>query len=85
VILDNSSDLEVDAIVRGGGSWGAFEVKLGGDKRIEEAAATLTKFKERIDTSKSGDPAVLAVIVGAGYGYVREDGIQVIPVGALGP
>lgn len=81
----DSSDLEVDAIVRGGGSWGAFEVKLGGDKRIEEAAATLTKFKERIDTSKSGDPAVLAVIVGTGYGYVREDGIQVIPVGALGP
>ena len=81
----DSSDLEVDAIVRGGGSWGAFEVKLGGDKRIEEAAATLIKFRERIDTSKSGDPAVLAVIVGTGYGYVREDGIQVIPIGALGP
>ena len=81
----DSSDLEVDAIVKGSGSWGAFEVKLGGGKRIEEAAAALIKFKERIDTSKSGDPAVLAVIVGTGYGYVREDGVQVIPVGALGP
>jgi hypothetical protein len=81
----DSSGLEVDVIVKGGGSWGAFEVKLGGQKRIEEAAATLAKFKERIDTSKSGDPAVLAVIVGTGYGYVREDGVQVIPVGALGP
>lgn len=81
----DSSGLEVDAIVTAGGSWGAFEVKLGGDKRIEEGAAALAKFKERIDTSKSGDPAVMAVIVGTGYGYVRKDGIQVIPVGCLGP
>ena len=81
----DSGGLEVDAIVTAGGSWGAFEVKLGGDKRIEEGAATLSKFKDRIDTSKSGDPAVLAVIVGTGYGYVRKDGVQVIPIGALGP
>jgi hypothetical protein len=25
------------------------------------------------------------IIVATGYGYVREDGIQVIPIGALGP
>jgi hypothetical protein len=24
-------------------------------------------------------------IVGTGYGYLREDGITVIPIGALGP
>jgi uncharacterized protein len=81
----DSSDLEVDAIVQAGNSWGAFEIKLGGEKRIEEGAATLTRFKERIDTSKSGNPAALAIIVGTGYGYTREDGIQVIPVGCLGP
>lgn len=81
----DSSDLEVDAIVQAGNSWGAFEIKLGGEKRIEEGAATLTRFKERIDASKSGDPAVLAIIVGTGYGYTREDGIHVIPVGCLGP
>ncbi len=81
----DSSDLEVDAIVQTGNSWGAFEVKLGGDRRIEEGAVTLIKFKERIDTSKSGDPAVLAIIVGTGYGYVRKDGVHVIPVGCLGP
>lgn len=81
----DSGDLEIDAVVTAGGSWGAFEVKLGGERRIEEGAANLLKFKERIDTSKSGDPAVLAVIVGTGYGYVRSDGIQVVPVGTLGP
>jgi predicted AAA+ superfamily ATPase len=81
----DSSDLEVDAVVQAGDSWGAFEVKLGGEKRIEEGAATLTKFRERIDTSKVGNPAALAIIVGTGYGYLRKDGIRVIPVGCLGP
>jgi len=81
----DSSGLEVDAIVQTGNSWGAFEIKLGGAKRIEEGAATLTRFRDRIDTSKSGDPAVLAIIVGTGYGYIREDGVHVIPVGCLGP
>lgn len=81
----DSSDLEVDAVVQAGNSWSAFEVKLGGEKRIEEGAATLTKFRERIDTSKVGNPATLAIIVGTGYGYVRKDGIRVIPVGCLGP
>jgi predicted AAA+ superfamily ATPase len=81
----DSSGLEVDAVVQARDSWGAFEIKLGGERRIEEGAATLTKFKERIDTSKSGDPAVLAIIVATGYGYVRKDGIQVVPVGCLGP
>lgn len=81
----DSSGLEVDAIVQTGSSWGAFEVKLGGAKRIEDGARTLTKFKERIDTSKSGDPAVLAIIVAAGYGYVRKDGVHIVPIGCLGP
>lgn len=81
----DSGDLEVDAIVETGDCWGAFEIKLGGEKRIEEGAANLIKFKERVDTSKSGDPGVLAIIVGTGYGYVRKDGIQIIPVGSLGP
>jgi hypothetical protein len=29
--------------------------------------------------------ALLAVIVATGYGYVREDGVQVIPIASLGP
>jgi predicted AAA+ superfamily ATPase len=81
----DSSGLEVDAIVRTGNSWDAFEVKLGGERRIEEGAETLTKFKERIDTSRSGDPAVLAIVVATGYGYIRKDGIHLIPIGCLGP
>jgi hypothetical protein len=62
----------------------AFEVKLG-HGQIDDAAANLTRFVERIDTTSSGDPALLGVIVATGYGYRREDGVAVIPIGALGP
>jgi predicted AAA+ superfamily ATPase len=81
----DNSGLEVDAIVDAGNAWGAFEVKLGGTKPIDEAAASLLKFRDRVDTSKTGPPAVLGVIVANGYGYVRKDGVQIIPIGCLGP
>lgn len=81
----DSNGLEIDAIVEAAnGQWGAFEVKLG-PGQVDDAAATLVKFSESVDTSKCGAPAVLAVIVGTGYGYVRADGVSVIPIGALGP
>lgn len=82
--LDNKG-LEVDAIVESDGRWGAFEVKLGGEDPIEEAAANLLKFAGEIDTQRSGEPSALGVIVAGGYGYTREDGVQVIPITALGP
>lgn len=69
----------------GWASWGAFEVKLGGQKPVDEAAANLLKFRDRVDSSRTGPPAVLGVIVANGYGYVREDGAQVIPIASLGP
>jgi len=81
----DSGGLEVDAVVDLGDAWGAFEIKLGGTEAIDAAASALRKFADRVDTSRIGPPAVLAVIVGGGYGYVREDGVQVIPVACLGP
>lgn len=81
----DNTDLEVDAIVEtADGRWAAFEVKLG-PGLIDEGAATLLRFAERVDTTKCGRPVVLGVIVGTGYGYVRDDGIAVIPIGALCP
>lgn len=81
----DSDGLEVDAIVEArDGRWAAFEIKLGSN-RIDKAAASLLKFARRVDTDICGLPAVLGVIVGSGYGYRREDGVQVIPIGSLGP
>ncbi len=77
--------LEVDAVVDAGpGHWAAFEIKLG-LSRIDAAAGSLLKFADRVDTSRCGEPAALGVIVESGFGYVRPDGVSVIPLGALGP
>ena len=81
----DNTGLEVDAVVqRADGRWAAFEIKLGAG-HVDIGAAALLKFAKRVDTSKSGEPGTLAVITSTGYGYVREDGIGVIPIGALGP
>jgi predicted AAA+ superfamily ATPase len=80
----DQSGLEVDAIVDTGDRWAAFEVKLGVGQ-VDQAAENLARFAARVDTAKRGEPALLGVIVGSGYGYVRDDGIHVVPVGALGP
>lgn len=82
----DSEGLEADSVVQlADGRWAAFEVKLGGSEGIDQGAASILKFAEQVDTSKSGDPACLGVIVASGYGYVRKDGVQVVPISALGP
>ena len=80
----DNTGLEVDAIVENRrGDWCAFEVKLGVGQ-VDDAAGTLLKFRERVNIEKSGEPRMLAVIVSSGYGYLRSDGVAVIPIGALG-
>ena len=81
----DNTGLEVDAIVQvGDGRWAAFEIKLGA-RRVDDAARSLLKFAARVDPEAGRAPAALAVIVAQGYAYVRDDGVGVIPLGALGP
>jgi predicted AAA+ superfamily ATPase len=81
----DNTGLEVDAIVQTrGGSWGAFEVKLGGEAHIASASKSLLTFAQRVDTAKIGPPATLAVVVATGYAYQRPEGVAVVPIGALG-
>ncbi len=81
----DSKGMEVDAIVEGpDGRWAAFEVKLD-SSRADEAAANLLRFAAKVDTDRCGEPAALGVIVSGSYGFVLENGVQVIPIGALGP
>jgi hypothetical protein len=78
----DSYGLEVDAIVETrDGRWGAFEVKLGVGQ-VDAAAANLLKLAATVDAES---PAVLGVITSTGLGYVRSDGVRVVPIGALGP
>jgi uncharacterized protein len=81
----DSDGLEVDIVIqRNDGAWGAFEVKLG-DSAIDEAARNLLSFAEKVDQSTSGPPSFLGIVTTGEYAFVRPDGVQVIPIGALGP
>ena len=56
-----------------------------GTGQIDQAAAQLLRFAEKVDTTKVGAPAVLVVITANGYGLTRRDGVVTIPIGTLGP
>ncbi|MEG3616439.1 DUF4143 domain-containing protein [Isoptericola haloaureus] len=81
----DSDDLEVDAVVqRRDGAFAAFEVKLG-QSQVEEAATNLLRLARKLDVERTGRPAALVVVTGAGYAYQRPDGVAVVPIGTLGP
>ena len=81
----DSSDLECDAVVHlRNGSYGLVEIKLGGDKLINEGVETLLKLKNKIDIDKMKNPSFLMVLTATGkYAYQREDGVYVVPIGCL--
>lgn len=80
----DSNGVEVDVIVETSTTWAAFEVKLAAGQ-VDDAARRLVKFAATVDTRRVGSPAVLGVITNTEYGYVRDDGVVVVPVTALGP
>lgn len=81
----DKTGLECDAVVHlRNGQYGLIEIKLGGDKLINEGAANLLKLAKKIDTSKMQNPAFLMVLCGvAPFAYRREDGVFVVPIGCL--
>ena len=81
----DKNGLECDAVVHlRDGSYGLVEIKLGGERLIEEGAKTLTSLATLIDTSRMKAPAFRMVLTGVGdYAYKRADGVYVVPVGCL--
>lgn len=66
------------------GKYGLIEMKLGGDKLIEEGAKSLKAMQKKIDTEKMKSPSFLMVLTGIGdYAYRRHDGVCVVPIGCL--
>jgi len=82
----DSDHLEADAVIQTrDGRWIAAEIKLGGDDNIEQAARSLLRLRDKVDTARIGEPSKLLIITATGYGYDRPDGTTVVPVTALGP
>lgn len=77
--------LECDAVVHlRNGQYGLVEIKLGGDKLINEGAANLITLSQKIDTTRMKSPAFLMVLTATShYAYRRENGVYVVPIGCL--
>ena len=76
---------ECDAVVHlRNGKYGLIEIKLGGDRLIEEGAKSLKSMGSKLDTEKMNAPSFLMVLTGTGdYAYRRHDGVFVVPIGCL--
>ena len=81
----DSSGLECDTVLhRRNGTYGLIEVKLGGEKLINDGADALNTLANTIDTTKMKKPSFKMVLTAVGpYAYQRPDGIFVVPIGCL--
>ena len=83
----DKSGLECDAVIHlRNGSYGLVEIKLGGDKLIEEGAQTLKTLSDLIDTNSMKAPSFMMVLCAqAPFAYKRNDGVYVVPITSLRP
>lgn len=81
----DSKGLECDAVLHlRNGSYGLIEIKLGGEKNIEEGAKNLKLLASKIDTTKMKAPSFLMILTGTTkYAIRREDGVYIVPIGCL--
>lgn len=82
----DKNGLECDAVVHlKNGKYGLIEIKLGGEKLINEGASNLLKLSQTLDTTKMNKPSFMMILTGVGqYAYRRkEDGVLVVPIGSL--
>lgn len=81
----DKNGLECDAVIHlRNGKYGLVEIKLGGEKLINEGASNLCTLEKKIDTERMNAPSFKMVLVGVGrYAYRRDDGVLVVPIGCL--
>jgi predicted AAA+ superfamily ATPase len=80
----DSSNLEIDAIIeRYDGKWVAAEIKLGGERAINEAVSNFAKLKRRLTEKKLSDLVSCNIITAGKGSYTRPDGIHIIALGHL--
>jgi hypothetical protein len=82
----DKAGLECDAVVHlPNGNYGLIEIKLGGEKAIEEGASTLKRLASKIDEGRMKAPSFCMVLTAVGaFAYRRKDGVLVVPITTLG-
>lgn len=81
----DSSGLECDTVLhRRNGTYALIEVKLGGEKLINDGVTALKELASDIDTTRMPKPSFMMVLTAIGqYAYQRPDGVFIIPISCL--
>lgn len=81
----DSKGLECDSVIHlRNGRYGLVEIKLGGDRLIEEGAANLLKLRDKLNTDHMHEPSFMMVLTAVGkFAFRRKDGVYVVPITAL--
>ena len=82
--------LEADAVLRlKDGRFALIEIKLGqsgvdeGAKHLNEIEFLINEHNKTETQNTLRSPDLKIVITGTQYGYKREDGVYVVPIGCL--
>ena len=78
----DSSGLECDTVLhRRNGTYALIEVKLGGEKLINDGVTALKELAADIDTTRMPKPSFMMVLTAVGqYAFQRPDGVFVVPI-----
>lgn len=80
----DETGLEVDCVIENQtGDWFAVEVKLGGQKPIDEGADNLKKLAGKVSDARRARLKSLTVLTAGNVSYTRPDGINVVALGHL--
>ncbi len=82
----DKNGLECDAVVHlPNGDYALIEIKLGGEKLIEDGANSLLRLASKIDVNRMKHPSFLMVLTATGtFAYRRKDNVLVVPISTLG-
>lgn len=83
----DSYGVECDAVIHlRNGDYGLVEIKLGGDKAIQDGINSLNRLTDSLDTEKMKAPSFRMVLTGIGdYAFRTKEGIDIVPIGSLRP
>jgi hypothetical protein len=77
--------LECDAVIHlNNGKFALVEIKLGG-KEEDTAAEHLIELESLLLSKGYALPQFKMILTGGELGYVREDGVMIVPIGCLKP
>ncbi len=77
----DSNGLECDSVIHfDNGKWAAVEIKLGGDRLIEEGAANLNRLEKTVD---DGTLLFKMILTATGPSYRRPDDVLVVSIANL--